>query len=47
VNIPGSACPSSGLLATVTLVLVDQSLCGPGVNCSSGQATLTVRLASC
>lgn len=29
---------------TVTLVLVDQSLCGAGTNCQSGTATLTIRV---
>lgn len=51
VTIPGPGCNSPfaniGYNAVVTLVLVDQNMCGPGVNCSSDVATLTVRLLVC
>jgi len=48
VTIPAVGCGpfTSGYLAVVTLILVDQSPCGAGYNCSSGTATLTVRMSS-
>jgi hypothetical protein len=41
VNVPSQKANYSG---TVTLVLVDQSLCGAGTTCQSGTATLTIRV---
>jgi hypothetical protein len=48
VTIPPVGCGpfTTGYLAVVTLVLVDQSPCGAGYLCLSGSATLTVRLSS-
>jgi hypothetical protein len=50
-TIPGPGCGSqfanTGYFAVVTLTLVDQNQCGPGTNCASGQAGLTIRLAVC
>jgi len=44
---PGHSCPSSGYDAVVKLVLVDGSICSPGVYCSSAPATVTIHLLSC
>jgi hypothetical protein len=38
---------NTGYFAIVGLVLVDQSPCGPGTNCSSSAASLTIRLSVC
>jgi hypothetical protein len=50
VSIAGSLCSSAygnGYNAVVTLVLVDQSPCVVGFNCSSAKLALTIRLATC
>jgi hypothetical protein len=50
VSIPGPGCGSAfgnGYDVVVTLVLVDQSPCGVGFNCSSGKLSLTIHLATC
>lgn len=45
---PGQkTCPSNGYDAVVKLVLVDGSICSPGVYCSSGPATVTIHLLRC
>ena len=50
VTIPGLGCAvygNTGFDAVVTLVLVDQSPCGAGYNCSSGKLSLTIHLLVC
>jgi hypothetical protein len=51
VSIAGSGCKTiyglKGYNSVVTLVLVDQSACGVGSNCSSGNLSLTIRLLVC
>jgi hypothetical protein len=43
VNVPfPGATWTSGFTGTITVVLTDQSPCGPGVNCSSAPATITI-----
>jgi len=49
-TIPALGCATygnTGYFAILSLVLVDQSPCGPGTNCSSAAASLTIRLAVC
>jgi hypothetical protein len=45
VTITTPGCPAS-YDSIVTVVLVDQSPCGAGFNCSSGKLTLTIRMTS-
>lgn len=46
VKIPGPVCNAVNYDAVVTLVLVDQSPCGAGFNCSSGKLTLTISMSN-
>ncbi len=46
VNVSIPVCPPGNLIV-VTVVLVDQSPCGVGFNCSSGKLTLTITLVGC
>jgi hypothetical protein len=46
VTIPLSGCGTPSYNSIVTLVLVDQSPCGAGFNCSSGKLSLSVSLSN-
>ncbi len=44
-SMPSPGCSFvNGYFAVITLLLTDQSLCGPATNCTSGSATLTIRM---
>jgi hypothetical protein len=45
-NIPGPGCNAPNYDSIVTLVLVDQSPCGTGFNCSSGKLSLTIHMSN-
>jgi len=46
-SVPGHSCPGPSYDAVVKLVLVDGSICSPGVYCSSAPAKLTIHIPSC
>ena len=45
-NIPGPACNASNYDSVLSVVLVDQSPCGAGFNCSSGKLSLTLHMSN-
>jgi hypothetical protein len=45
-NIPGPVCNAVDYNSIVSVVLVDQSPCGAGFNCSSGKLTLTIHMSN-
>jgi trimeric autotransporter adhesin len=45
-TIPGPACNAPNYDSIFTVVLVDQSPCGAGFNCSSGKLTLTIHMSN-